>query len=151
MPRCPPRPVRMLAEAQRQSGRIVTLASLHILNHFSHLFSRKVSTGFMCASFLVSSFLMWSYLFFLLAHFIILISIELSLFSSIFFMVQHSEPYVIAGLMIVLKTLSFNSTGIFQSHIAPGTSFHFIHPILIKLLTSASEPSSLVNRPICSL
>ena len=29
-------------------------------NHFSLLFSRKVSTGFTCTSFLVSSFLMWS-------------------------------------------------------------------------------------------
>ena len=29
-------------------------------NHFSILFSRKVSTGFTCASFLMSSFLIWS-------------------------------------------------------------------------------------------
>ena len=41
--------------------------------------------------------------------------------------------------------LSFNSTGIFLSHITPDTSFHFIHPILILLLTSACEPPSLVN------
>ena len=40
-------------------------------------------------------------------------------FSS-FFTAQHSEPYVIAGLMIVLKTLFFNSTGIFLSHMTPG-------------------------------
>ena len=73
-------------------------------NHFSLLFSRKVSTGFMCASFLMSSFLMWSNLVFPLAHLNILISAELSLFSSFFFTAQHSEPYVIAGLMIVLKT-----------------------------------------------
>ena len=37
-------------------------------NHFSLLFSRKVSTGFTCTSFLMSSFLMWSNLVFPLAH-----------------------------------------------------------------------------------
>ena len=105
-------------------------------NNFSLLFSRKVSTGFTWASFLMSSFLMWSNLVFPL-HLNILISAEFSLFSSFFFTAQHSELYVIAGLMIVLKTLSFNSTGIFLSHITPDTSFHFIHPILIPLLTSA--------------
>ena len=46
-----------------------------------------------------------SNLIFPLAHLNILISAELSLFSSFFFTAQHSEPYVIAGLMIVLKTL----------------------------------------------
>ena len=112
-------------------------------NHFSLLFSRKVSTGFTWASFLMSSFLMWSNLVFPLAHLNILISAEFSLLSSFFFTAQHSEPYVMAGLMIVLKTLSFNYTGIFLSHITPDTSFHFIHPILILLLTSACEPPSL--------
>ena len=43
-------------------------------NHFSLLFSRKVSTGFTWASFLMSSFLMWSNLVFPLAHLNILIS-----------------------------------------------------------------------------
>ena len=114
-------------------------------NHFSLLFSRKVSTGFTWASFPMSSFLMWSKLVFPLAHLNILISAEYSLLLSFFFTAQHSEPYVIAGLMIVLKTLSYNSTGIFLSHITPDTSFHFIHPILILLLTSACEPPSLVN------
>ena len=38
-------------------------------NHFIVLFSRKVSTGFTCASFLMSSFLMWSNLVFPLGHF----------------------------------------------------------------------------------
>ena len=47
--------------------------------------------------------------------------------------------------MIVLKTLSFNSTGIFLSHITPDTYFHFIHPILILLLKSACEPPWLMN------
>ena len=89
-------------------------------NHFSLLFSRKVSTGFTWASFVMSSFLMWSNLVFPPAHLNILISAEFSLLSSFFFTAQHSEPYVIAGLMIVLKTLSFNSMGIFLSHIAPG-------------------------------
>ena len=32
--------------------------------------------------------------------------------SSFFLRAQHSEAYVISGLMMVLKTLSFNSTGI---------------------------------------
>ena len=114
-------------------------------NHFSLLFSRKVSTGFTWASFLMSSFLMWSNLLFPLAHLNILISAEFSLLSSFFFTTQYSEPYVIAGLMIVLKTLSFNSTGIFLSHITPDTSFHSIHPILIILLTSACESPSLMN------
>ena len=114
-------------------------------NHFSLLFSRKLSTGFMCSSFPMSSFLMWSNLVFSLAHINILISAEFSLLSSFFLTPQHSEPYVIAGLMIVLKTLSFNDTGIFLSHITPDTSFHFIHPILILLFTSACEPPSLVN------
>ena len=114
-------------------------------HHFSLLFSRNVSTGFTCASFLLSSFLMWSNLVFPLAHLNILISAELSLFSSVFCTAQHSEPYVIASLIIVLKTLSFTSTGIFISHITPDTSFHFIHPIRIQLMTSACEPPSLVN------
>ena len=91
------------------------------------------------------SFLMWSNLVIPHAHLNILISAEFSLFSSFFFTAQHSEPYVIAGLIIVLKTLSFNSMVIFLSHITPDTSFHFIHPILILLLTSACEPPSLVN------
>ena len=110
-------------------------------------FSRKVSTCFMCASFLMSSFLMWSKLVFplALAHLNILISAEFSLFSSFFFTAQRSGLYVIAGLMIVLKTFSFNYTGIFLSHITPDTSFNFIDPILILLLTSACEPPSLVN------
>ena len=93
----------------------------------------------------MSSFLMWSNLVFPLAHLNTLISAELSLFSSFFLTDQHSEPYVIAGLMIVLKTLSFNSTGIFLSHITPDTSFHLIHTIRIILLTSACEPPSIVN------
>ena len=53
-------------------------------NHFSLLFSRKVSTGFTWASFLMSSFLMWSNLVFPLAHLNILISAEFSLLSSLF-------------------------------------------------------------------
>ena len=114
-------------------------------NHLSILFSRNVTTCFTCASFLMSLFLMWSNPVFPLAHIIILISAVFSLFSSFLYTVQHSEPYVIAGLMIVLKTLSFNSTGIFLSHTTPDTSFHFIHPILILLLTPACEPPSLVN------
>ena len=115
-------------------------------NHFNILFSRKVSTGFTWASFLMSPFLMWSNLVFHLAHLNILISAELSLFSSFFFFTaQHSQPYVIAGLINVLKTLSFNSTGIVLSHITPDTSFHFIHSIIVLLLTSTCEPPSLVD------
>ena len=53
--------------------------------HFSLLFSRNVATGFTCASFLMSSFRMWSNLVFPLAHLNILISAELSLFSSFFY------------------------------------------------------------------
>ena len=108
-------------------------------NHFCCLFSRKVSTCFTCVSFLMSSFLMWSNLVFPLAHLNILILAEFSLLSSFFLTAQHSELYVIAGLMIVLKTLSFKGTFIFLSHITPDTSFHFIHPILILLFTSACE------------
>ena len=81
-----------------------------------------------------------------LGHLYILISAVFSLFLYFFFTAQLSEPYVIAGLMIVLRTLSFDSTGIFLSHITrirPST--YFIHPILILLLTSACEPPSLVN------
>ncbi len=90
----------------------------NMLCFFSKLpISRKVSTGFTCTSFLMWSFLMWSNLVFPLAHLNILISAEFSLFSSFFFTAQHPEPYVIAGLMIVLNTLSFNSTSIFLSHI----------------------------------
>ena len=77
---------------------------------------------------------MWSSLVFPLAHLNILISAEFSLISYFFFTAQHSELYVVVGLMIVLKTLSFNSTGIFLSHITPDNSFNFIHPILILLL-----------------
>ena len=80
-----------------------------------------------------------------LAHLNILISAEFSLLSSFFLTAQHSKPYVIAGLMIVLKTLSFNATGIFLSHIIPDTSLHFIHPTLILLFTLARDPPSLVN------
>ena len=93
----------------------------------------------------MSSILMWSNLVFPLAHLNILISAEFSLFSFFFFTAQHSEPYVIAGLMIVLKTLSFNSTGIFLSHITPDTSFHIIHQILIILFASACETPSLAK------
>ena len=88
-------------------------------NHFSLLFSRKVSTGFMCASFLMSSFLMCSNLVFPLAHLNILISAEFSLFSSFLFTAQHSEPYVIAGLTIVLKTV-FQFHGHFSFTSLPG-------------------------------
>ena len=114
-------------------------------NRFSLLFFRKVSTASMCASVLMFSFLMWSNLIFPLAHLNILISAQFNLLSY-FCTAEHSEPYDIAGLMIVLKTLSFNSTGIFLSPITPDTSFHFIHhPFLILLLISACEPPSLVN------
>ena len=94
-------------------------------NHFSLLFSSKVSTGFTCASFLMSSFLMWYNLVFPLAHLDILISAEFILVTFFFFRpsAQHSKPHIIVGLMIVLKTLSFNSRGIFLSHITPDTSF----------------------------
>ena len=74
-------------------------------NHFSLSFSRKVSTGFTCASVLMTSLLMWSNLVFPLAHLNILISAEFSLFLSLFFTAQHSQPCAIAGLMIVLKTV----------------------------------------------
>ena len=116
-------------------------------NQFSLLFSRKVSTGFTWASFLMFSFLMWSNLVFPLAHLnILLISAELfcSQISSLYDPTFRTV-YAIAGLKNVLKTLSFNSTGIFPSHITPDTSFHFIHPIIMLLLTSACEPPSLVN------
>ena len=83
---------------------------------------------------------MWSTLVFPLAHLNILISAEFSLFSSFLFTAQHSEPYAIAILIIVLKTLS-----LFLSHITPDTSFHFIHLIRIVWLTSACERPSLVN------
>ena len=69
-------------------------------NHFSLLFSRKVSTGFTGASFLMSSFLRWSNPVFPLVHLSILISTEFSLFSSFFFTAQHSEPYVAAFLSL---------------------------------------------------
>ena len=114
-------------------------------NHFSLLFSRKVSIGVTCTSFLMSSCLMCPNLVFPLAHINLLISDEFSLFTSYFLTAQHSEPYVIAGLMIVLKSLSFKFTGIFLSHITPDTSFDFIHSIRILVLTSACEPHSLVN------
>ena len=45
-----------------------------------------------------------------IAHLNILISTESSLLWSFFFMTQHSEPYVIAGLMMVSKTLFLLST-----------------------------------------
>ena len=60
----------------------------------------------------------------------------------------YGEVYVIADMMIILKTLSVNSTGTYQSHIrpTPDISFHFIHRIHIILLTwSFCEPPSLVN------
>ena len=69
---------------------VVAFSSQAVTNHFSILFSRKLSTG-------LSSFLMWSNLVFPLAHLNILISAEFSLLSSFFFTAQHSEPYVIAG------------------------------------------------------
>ena len=69
-------------------------------NHFSLLFSRKVSTGFTCASFLMSSFLRWSNLVFPLVQLSILISTEFSLFSSFVFTAQHSEPCVAAFLSL---------------------------------------------------
>ena len=75
----------------------------------------------------MSLFLMWSNLVFPLAPLNILISAEFSLLSSFFFTAQHSEPYFIAGVMIVLKTFSFNYTGIFLSHITPGY-FLPLHP-----------------------
>ena len=62
--------------------------------HFNLLFSRNVSTCFTCPSFLMSSCLVWSNLVFPLAHLNILISAELSLFSSFFVTVQHSEVYM---------------------------------------------------------
>ena len=124
---------------------VVGFSPQAVPNHFSLMFSSIVSTCFTCASFLMSSFLTWSNLVFPLAYLNSLISAEFSLFSSFFFTAQHSEPYVNAGMMIVLKTVSFNSTGIFLSHITPDTSFHFIRPISIILLTSACEPTSLVN------
>ena len=93
--------------------RPLLLSQKHLVLAISHrcgcvltsslLFSRKVSTRFTRASFLMYSVRMWSNLVFPLAHLNILISAEVSLFSSFFFTAQHSEPYVIAGLMIVLR------------------------------------------------
>ena len=107
-------------------------------NHFGLLFSWKVSTGFTWTSFLMSSFLMWSNLVFPLAHLNILISAEFNLLSSFFFAAQHSVCHR-------WSYDCFEDSGIFLSHITPDTSFHFIHPICILLLTSACEPPSLVN------
>ena len=76
-------------------------------NHFSLLFSRKVSTGFTWASFLMSSFLMWSNLVFPLAHLNILISAEYSLLSSFFFTAQHSEPSVDSTVCIIAMCIIF--------------------------------------------
>ena len=68
-------------------------------------------------------------------HLNILVSAEFSLFSSILFYGPHSEPYGNAvGLMIVLKNLCFNSTGIFLSHINPETAFHFTFRVLVDIL-----------------
>ena len=50
----------------------------------SLLFSRKISTGFMCVPFLMSLFLMWSNLVFPLANLNILISAEFIKFASFF-------------------------------------------------------------------
>ena len=49
-----------------------------------------------------------TFLVFTIVHINILVSGVFSFLSSFFFTAQHSEPYVIAGLMIILKTLSFN-------------------------------------------
>ena len=57
------------------------------------------------------SFLMWSNLVFSLAHLNILISAEFSLPSSFFFTSHHSEPYVIAGLMILFEDFVFQCHG----------------------------------------
>ena len=83
----------------------------------------------------MSSFLMCSNLVFPLSHVNILISAELSLFSSFFFTAQHSEPYVIAGLMIVWRLcllIPQASSYCTSPRILPESpSFHFIHPIYV--------------------
>ena len=113
-------------------------------NHFSLLFSRKVSTGFTWASFLMSSFLMWSNLVFPLAHLNILISAEFSLLSSFFFTAQHSDR-TSSLVWWLFWRLCLSILRASSYRITPDTSFHFIHPILIMLLASACEPPSLVN------
>ena len=101
-----------------QMGCVVASSSGQTTSEFCFpgKFQRIVSTGFTSASFLMSSFLMWSNLS-SLAHLTILISAEFSLLPSFIFTAQHCEPYVIAGLMIVLKIVYFYSSGIFLSHI----------------------------------
>ena len=70
--------------------------------HLSHLFLRKVVIGSMFVSLQMSSFLMWSFLVLPLAHLSILISVVCSFCVSYFFTAQHSDPYIIAGLTMVL-------------------------------------------------
>ena len=61
----------------------------------------------------------WSSLF-SLAHLDILISAEFSFLSSFFFTAQHYEPYVIAGLMIVLNCWSSAHDSQTQLSMFPG-------------------------------
>uniref|UniRef100_A0A0A9HM38 Uncharacterized protein n=1 Tax=Arundo donax TaxID=35708 RepID=A0A0A9HM38_ARUDO len=55
-----------------------------------------------------------------------------------FLVSQHSAPYNIAGLIVILYNLPFNLCGTLLSQRTPEAWCHFIYPALIRWLTSSS-------------
>ena len=74
--------------------------------HLSRFCPRKVVIDSM--SLQMSSFLTWSFLVLPLAHLSILISVVCSFCVSFFLNAQHSDPYIIAGMTMVLEILSLS-------------------------------------------
>ena len=91
---------------------VLVVSSPSFLNtwpyHRSRFFLRNVVIDSTLVSLQMSSLLMWSFLVSPLAHLSILISVVCSFCVSFFFTAQHSDPYIIAGLTMVLCNTSFS-------------------------------------------
>lgn len=84
---------------------------------------------------------LWILSFLLLSHIHLSIYIQemLILLPCTFLVAQHSIPHINVGLIIVLKKIPFNLTGIRWLHKTPDALFHFTQPDITYL-------SIMINR-----
>uniref|UniRef100_A0A0A9GPH8 Uncharacterized protein n=1 Tax=Arundo donax TaxID=35708 RepID=A0A0A9GPH8_ARUDO len=92
-------------------------------------------------SFRIRSFLVWPHI-----HLSMCISATLNHWPCRLLVSQHSALYNIAGLIVILQNLPFNFCGTLSSQRTPEAWRHFIHPALIRWLTS-----SLMSPSFCSI
>ena len=118
---------------QYLSRGLICISHLHMSKPSQPSISEELCHRVHVCLFPEDTFLTCSSLVFSLADRNMRISAVCNFLSSFFLTAQHSAPYVIAGFIAVLYTLSFNCVCMFLSYITPVVSIHFDHAIFTLL------------------